>query len=158
MFDKPAGHLRAECQELGVVAGVVACAHAASSPKTLEQFERETTAQFARGQWPKLYATIHPAQQKLISRADFSRCMDKWVEFGTFWGVDFSSQRFVRMKVAPQKKSLTIPGTTMRVQATVVRTWAAPWVDPLGVESWKRASAGPRTSTNGRPMTVLGVP
>ena len=124
---------------------LVGCADAASPSQTLPQFEKQLIQQLARGQWKRLYRELHPAQQRIISRSNFSRCMDSVVQHAANHGVNFSSQRFVRAKVEPKKRTVSIPGTSLRVEATAVRTW------------WSIVAGGARRILGGNPQNVVSV-
>ena len=102
---------------LALAAGVATGA-SAQSP---EQFFQEMTGRVATGQWGKMYDTMHPAEQRVLSYGDFHRCAVMKMRLAkTVMGVDPASGRFVSAKVAPKTKAVTISGTHVLVRATVV--------------------------------------
>ena len=100
---------------------LVGSAQAASAALTLPQFERQLVQQLGGAQWNRLYAELHPAQQRIISRGDFSRCMAAVVRSAAKRGVSYSSLRFIDAQVQPKKRTTVVPGTRLRVKAIVVR-------------------------------------
>jgi hypothetical protein len=100
------------------LAGWTATGTSAQSPK---QFVQQVVRWAGTGQWEKMYNAMHPAEQRVLSYRDFHRCAAmKMLLAKTVMGVDSSSVRFVSTKVEPKTKAVTISGTHVLVQATVV--------------------------------------
>jgi hypothetical protein len=113
---------------LGMVTAAVAIGlgcgsvQAAQSPVDLEPL---VATWVAHGQWGKLYDLMPPAQQQVIPYAKWYRCTLAGLLVAKGFGVDARSVKFVSAKVRPNTRPMTLPGTRVRVIATVVSSTAS---------------------------------
>jgi hypothetical protein len=105
---------------LALTSALVACATASAGPSSPLQVDKQLVSYAANGQWGKVYDAMHPAQQNVVAYGDFFRCVTQAVALGRAFGYDFSTARWEDGTVDPRKRSIRIPGTRLRVQATAV--------------------------------------
>jgi hypothetical protein len=98
---------------------LVGCAEGATQTQTITEFERAGTNAVAHSQWGQLYDSLHPVQQMLVTYKQFFNCMAGNTLLAKGFGVDISTVRFISARVVKQK-TITIPETKIRVNATVV--------------------------------------
>ena len=96
--------------------------NAGRSPADLEPL---VATWVAHGQWSKIYDLMPPAQQKVIPYGKWYRCTLAGLLIAKGFGVDARSVRFVSAKVHPGTRPMTLPGTSVRVTATVVSSTAS---------------------------------
>ena len=103
-----------------VALAIIRCAQGAAQTQTITEFERAGLVAAAHSQWGQLYDTMHPAQKRLVTYKRFFKCMAGQVVLARIFGYDFSTIRFVSARAVKQK-TMTIPETNIRVNATAVR-------------------------------------
>jgi hypothetical protein len=99
---------------------LVGCAEGAAQTQTITEFERAGTNAIANSQWGRLYDSMHPAQQRFVPYKRFFNCMAGNSFLAKGFGVNLATIKFINARVVKQK-SMTIPETKIRVNATVVK-------------------------------------
>ena len=100
-----------------VVAVVCGSARAAESPTDLEP---QIVAWVANGQYGKVYDLMPPQQQGVIPYKDWYSCTAAAMLLAKGLGADVRTSKFVNAKPQARPRLMTLPGTTVKVQATVL--------------------------------------
>jgi hypothetical protein len=100
-----------------IVAVVCASARAAESPTDLEP---QIVAWVASGQYGKVYDLMPPQQQKVIPYNNWFSCTVAAMMVAKGFGADVRTSKFVNAKPQAGPRLMTLPGTTVKVHATVL--------------------------------------
>jgi beta-lactam-binding protein with PASTA domain len=99
---------------------------------------RDTRSAFVKGQYGRYYDSLIPAQQKLVSYADYFRCITTSAITAKAFGVDLSTVRIDKAVTQPGVSTVSVPGTDEDVSAVTVTIY------PSVVEGGKRAEQKPQ--------------
>jgi hypothetical protein len=100
-----------------IFAVVCASAGAAGSPTDLES---QIVAWVASGQYGKVYDLMPPQQQEVIPYNDWYSCTAGALMLAKGFGADVRTSKFVNAKLHAQTRLMTMPGTNVKVRATVL--------------------------------------
>jgi hypothetical protein len=100
-----------------IVAVVSASARAAESPTDLEP---QIVAWVASGQYGKVFDLMPPQQQQVIPYNTWYSCTAAAMMVAKGFGADVRTSKFVDAKPQAKTRLMTLPGTNVKVQATVL--------------------------------------